>query len=137
MILTIKEKNVRFQVLTAASMMFRVVFWDILPCKMIVDRRFTCVWLVGCRQKHVETPRPRSSWYICPSQDNTALRQTRRHFLITLIPSRALKEALPRAELHPLDILSRYTSLCLFYLNQPPTAIGRFHDWPPRHWTPI
>jgi hypothetical protein len=31
---------VRFQVLTAASMMFRVVFWDVLPCKMIVDRRF-------------------------------------------------------------------------------------------------
>jgi hypothetical protein len=30
----------RFQVLTAAIMMFRVVFWDILPCKMIVDRRF-------------------------------------------------------------------------------------------------
>jgi hypothetical protein len=29
--------SVRFQVLTAASMMFRVVFWDILPCKMIVD----------------------------------------------------------------------------------------------------
>jgi hypothetical protein len=28
---------VRFQVLTAASMMYRVVFWDILPCKMIVD----------------------------------------------------------------------------------------------------
>jgi hypothetical protein len=24
-------KRVRFQVLTAASMMFRVVFWDILP----------------------------------------------------------------------------------------------------------
>jgi len=31
---------VRFQVLTAASMMFRVVFWDVLPCKMIVYRRF-------------------------------------------------------------------------------------------------
>jgi hypothetical protein len=30
-------KVVRFQVLTAASMMFRIVFWDILPCKMIVD----------------------------------------------------------------------------------------------------
>jgi hypothetical protein len=28
---------VRFQVLTAASMMFRIVFWDVLPCKMIVD----------------------------------------------------------------------------------------------------
>jgi hypothetical protein len=28
---------VRFQVLTAASMMFRIVFWDVLLCKMIVD----------------------------------------------------------------------------------------------------
>jgi hypothetical protein len=27
----------RFQVLTAASMMFRAVFWVVLPCKMIVD----------------------------------------------------------------------------------------------------
>jgi hypothetical protein len=35
---------VRFQVLTAASMMFRAVFWVVLPCKMIVDQRFrgTC-----------------------------------------------------------------------------------------------
>jgi hypothetical protein len=32
--------QVRFQVLTAASMMFRIVFWDVLPCKIIVDRRF-------------------------------------------------------------------------------------------------
>jgi hypothetical protein len=37
---TYKLLHVRFQVLTAASMMFRTVFWDILPCKMIVDRRF-------------------------------------------------------------------------------------------------
>jgi hypothetical protein len=34
--------------------------------------------------------------------------------------------ALSRAKLHPLHILSRYTSLSLFYLNHPPTAIGRF-----------
>jgi hypothetical protein len=34
-------KLVRFQVLTAASMI-RIVFWDVLPCKMIVDRRFRC-----------------------------------------------------------------------------------------------
>jgi hypothetical protein len=35
---------VRFQVLTAANMKFRFVFWDVLPCKIIVDRRFrgTC-----------------------------------------------------------------------------------------------
>jgi hypothetical protein len=34
----------RFQVLTTARMKFRFVFWDILPCKVIVDRRFrgTC-----------------------------------------------------------------------------------------------
>jgi hypothetical protein len=31
---------VRFQVLTAASMMFRIVFWDVLPCKIFVDRRW-------------------------------------------------------------------------------------------------
>jgi hypothetical protein len=38
------RKLVRFQVLTAASMKFRFVFLDVLPCKIIVDRRFrgTC-----------------------------------------------------------------------------------------------
>jgi hypothetical protein len=36
----------RFQVLTAASMMFRVVFWVVLPCKMIVDRRFRGVYFL-------------------------------------------------------------------------------------------
>jgi hypothetical protein len=33
-------------------MMFRVVFWDILPCKMIADRRFRgayCLHHQGCR----------------------------------------------------------------------------------------
>jgi hypothetical protein len=41
-----KYMHVRFQVLTAASMKFRFVFWDILPCKIIVDRRFrgTCMY---------------------------------------------------------------------------------------------
>jgi hypothetical protein len=28
----------RFQVLTVASMKFRFVFWDVLPCKIIVNR---------------------------------------------------------------------------------------------------
>jgi hypothetical protein len=32
--------NVRFQVLTAASMKFRFVFWDVLLCKIIVNQRF-------------------------------------------------------------------------------------------------
>jgi hypothetical protein len=38
-----RQNNVfyeRFQVLTAARMKFRIVFWDVLPCKIIVDRRF-------------------------------------------------------------------------------------------------
>jgi hypothetical protein len=33
--------HVRFQVLTAASMKFRIVFWDVLPCKIVVDNNFT------------------------------------------------------------------------------------------------
>jgi hypothetical protein len=37
--ITNKSFEVRFQVLTAASMMFRIVFWDVLPCKIIVDRQ--------------------------------------------------------------------------------------------------
>jgi hypothetical protein len=39
-----KAYSVRFQVLTATSMKLRFVFWDILQCKIIVDRRFrgTC-----------------------------------------------------------------------------------------------
>jgi hypothetical protein len=36
----IKVIFVRFQVLTAASREFRFVFWDVLPCKIIVDRRY-------------------------------------------------------------------------------------------------
>jgi hypothetical protein len=37
-------ESVGFQVLTAASMKFRFVFWDVMPRKIIVDRRFrdTC-----------------------------------------------------------------------------------------------
>jgi hypothetical protein len=84
--------------------------------------------------KHIESPPHRSNWYICPSQDNSVLRQTRCHFPITLIPSRSFNEALSRAKLHPLHILS--LSLSLYYLNQPPTAIGRFpaygHLYKPR-----
>jgi hypothetical protein len=42
---------------SAVSMMFRAVFWDILPCKMVVDRRFRgayCLhhqgWVIPTRQ---------------------------------------------------------------------------------------
>jgi hypothetical protein len=42
------EFDVRFQVLTEASMKFRFVFWDVLPCKIIINRRFrgsTYLWI--------------------------------------------------------------------------------------------
>jgi hypothetical protein len=51
-----EERNVRFQVLTAANMMFRIVFWDVLPCKIIVDRRFRgtyCLHHQGWRKKWI------------------------------------------------------------------------------------
>jgi hypothetical protein len=40
---------VRFQVLTAANMKFRIVFWDVLPCKIIVDRRFRGTMMEAAR----------------------------------------------------------------------------------------
>jgi hypothetical protein len=46
---------VRFQVLTAASMKFRIVFWDVLPCKIIVDRRFRGTCSLQCTK-------PEFSW---------------------------------------------------------------------------
>jgi hypothetical protein len=50
----------RFQVLTAASMMFRAVFWVVLPCKKIVDRRFRgtcCLHHQGGRSRATEGSR--------------------------------------------------------------------------------
>jgi len=44
---------VRFQVLTAASMMFRIVFWDVLPCKIIVDRRFRGAYCLHHRRSTI------------------------------------------------------------------------------------
>jgi hypothetical protein len=35
----LQQYFMRFQVLTAASMMFRAVFWVVLPCKIILGRR--------------------------------------------------------------------------------------------------
>jgi hypothetical protein len=43
---------VRFQVLSAASMMFRIVFWDVLPCQMIVDNHFTWQYIPEDNSEH-------------------------------------------------------------------------------------
>jgi hypothetical protein len=50
----------RFQVLTAASMMFRVVFWDILPCKGVVG---TSVLLRTTQPSARPVVTSRSHWY--------------------------------------------------------------------------
>jgi hypothetical protein len=58
-------KVVRFQVLTTASMMFRIVFWDTLPCKIIVDPDdggSTHVWNVG-RQSFYTAVYPRRQFW--------------------------------------------------------------------------
>jgi hypothetical protein len=48
--------HVRFQVLTAASMMFRAVFWVILPCRMFVDKHSTRQYNSEDSSEHHPTP---------------------------------------------------------------------------------
>jgi hypothetical protein len=71
--------NVRFQVLTAASMMFRAVFWVVLQCKIIlhgsttqktalnmstlVSWTVTSCGLVG-RHQHFSHTRRWKRWYV-------------------------------------------------------------------------
>jgi hypothetical protein len=51
---------VRFKVLTAVSMEFRFVFWDVLPCKIIVDNYFTLQYI----------PEDKSELHLRSSQDS-------------------------------------------------------------------
>jgi hypothetical protein len=56
---------VRFKVLKEASMMFRIIFWDILPCKMIVipdDGGSTHLWNV-VRQSFYTAVYPRRQFW--------------------------------------------------------------------------
>jgi hypothetical protein len=46
------NRMVRFQVLTASSMMFRIVFWDVLPRKIIVDNYFTWQYIPEDNSEH-------------------------------------------------------------------------------------
>jgi hypothetical protein len=67
--LVTSTQHVRFQVLTAASVMFRVVFWDILPCKMIPpssgipdDGGSTHLWNVGRQSFYTAVYPERQLW---------------------------------------------------------------------------
>jgi hypothetical protein len=53
--------NVRFQVLTAASMMFRIVFWDVLPD----DGGSTHLWNVGRQSFYTAVHPRRQFWTSC------------------------------------------------------------------------
>jgi hypothetical protein len=60
---------VRFQVLMAASMMFRAVFWVVQPCKLIVipdDGGSTHLWHVG-RQSSYTAVQPRRQLWTIPA----------------------------------------------------------------------
>jgi hypothetical protein len=72
------KNNVRFQVLTAASTMFRVVFWDIKPCKMSslmmeavrtsktsVDKHFTRQYVPEDNSEHVKNKIKRAYTLCC------------------------------------------------------------------------
>jgi hypothetical protein len=76
--------------------------------------------------KHVESPPHRSSWYICPSQDNSALRPTRGHFRehIDTIPVFFTRPFQGLRYIH--FTISPDIPLSLYYFHHPPTAIGRF-----------
>jgi hypothetical protein len=54
-------------------MMFRIVVWDVLPCKILVDRRFRgayCVLRLGQDEVPVrETPTPSVSKRTRPTED--------------------------------------------------------------------
>jgi hypothetical protein len=60
---SVSTVSVRFQVLTAASMKFRIVFWDVLPCKSIPDDAgSTYLWNVG-RQLFYMAVHPRRQFW--------------------------------------------------------------------------
>jgi hypothetical protein len=56
---------VRFQVLTAASMKFRFVFWDVLRCKTIVDNYFT--------RQYIPEDKPEISYRFAPYEFQTKI----------------------------------------------------------------
>jgi hypothetical protein len=67
---------VRFQVLTAASMKFRFVFWDVLPCKIIVDRRFRdmcCLLMMEAARTSETSVNNYFTWQYIP-EDKSELR---------------------------------------------------------------
>jgi hypothetical protein len=75
---------VRFQVLTAASTMFRVVFWDILPCKMIVDRRFRGAYCLH-HQGWQYAPLKRRSTIIIHGSTSQKTTLNMSHFVFTIL----------------------------------------------------
>jgi hypothetical protein len=69
----IHDEHVRFKVLTAASMMFRVVFWDILPCKMIVDRRFRGAYCLHFTQQYIPEDNSEHDEQLSKKQESSAV----------------------------------------------------------------
>jgi hypothetical protein len=89
--------SVRFQVLTAASMKFKIVFWDVLPCKIILDRRFrgTC-----CFHQHVPLKRRSTIFY-------TEVYPRRKFWTyISLVNIHSFNSILPSSGLYDLGLMA-------------------------------
>jgi hypothetical protein len=103
--------------------MFRAVFWVILPCKMIVDRRFRGAYCLH----HQGWVKPPAQAYLVHLS-----------FSGQLIPSRCFSRG-PFKGSQPLPI---YRSLSTTSTIRPLSLAGSQpivsqHDWPPRQPTPI
>jgi hypothetical protein len=95
----------RFQIVTTASMMFIVVFWDVLPCKMIVDRRTASII--------------RDEWV---SEDNSEQEQYKSDVCGILHPAFA-----PLIfQYQVLFVLLQLTCLCQSFISKTPSNFERW-----------
>jgi hypothetical protein len=72
---------VRPQVLTAASMKFRFVFWTVLPCKIIVHRRFNALMMEAARTSETSVDNYFNRKYM--PEDKSELHRVRDVFTVT------------------------------------------------------
>jgi hypothetical protein len=90
--------------------MFRAVFWVVLPCKMIVDRRFRGAYCLH-HQGWVSRATEGSTLVHLSFSGQLSPPPNLSPFPANFVAIPTFYEALSRAKLHPLHILCRYTSL--------------------------
>jgi hypothetical protein len=97
----------RFQVLTAESMMFRIVFWDVLPCKMIVDRHFRgtcCLHHQGAFHRPYHVPMKRRLTIILHGSTS---QKTNLNFILAAVRTWNLTRKYQIQQLYPRSLLQQ------------------------------